>query len=291
MATSNPDVSGGPGPKAGRINLFDLARANAGRLQARYAEAKGGKSDSAAKRIEEFAAYVLANGRISVNMRPSTLADVLHGKALQNMYEHAQEMAALSGREVASVLRERLGEYHDRRLAFEDSFESGRQFRYGALNTGGAGCVKFGIFCILLKPEYAEPEKPLAYVMGDSLTEYTDATGKVDLERLSKDVSTHSHRQYLAAAKHVNVLENVEQHQWAALVCGDSGYIEAIFLETVTCQSFVEVRIQAEEYDKLFRLSFEDFGRKLSEAERALCQCFVTVLRAAQNKAIDLQRV
>jgi hypothetical protein len=273
------------------VDLFDLANQNAPYLAAEFDKAKSARQGKTAESMEAFAAKVSEAGRVSLNLRPSTLAELVNGGEYRNTHQICQEVADLSGKSLDQALRDRLGKYYNRRMAFDAQFDGGSGFYYGALNIGGAGCVKFGVFCLILKKEFALEGKRVAYLKEDSLNRYVDPSGHVDLKALKHDVAPSSHRHNLAGLKHADQLTTTEQSRWTGLLCCDDQFIEAIFTERVAGNSFGEVRVQAREYDKLFRLAFDACGRKLSDGEYALVQSFEVILRAKKNDKLKLERV
>ena len=91
------------------------------------------------ERLTRYSAAVQREGRISVNMLQTTISSFLSVQEHWNMYEWAHSIAGLSPRTTDEILRERLGGFYDRRIAFDHHFENGEGFRYGALNIGGLG--------------------------------------------------------------------------------------------------------------------------------------------------------
>ena len=135
-------------------------------------------------------------------MRPSVLTGLIAGGRHQNVYEWADEQSRLSSRPIMEILQEKLGAYFRRRIHFDDTFDQGRQFRYGALNIGGLGPYRYGQFCTVLRMEFVTPNDLTAYLMRDSLRTYMPTEIDVDTASLQCEVTTHSHVQYLAAVKH-----------------------------------------------------------------------------------------
>ena len=136
-----------------------------GLLPSRLEEAKKASLDGGAL-LDGFAGCIYNTGRISINMRPSVLTDLVARRKYQNIYEWANEHATLSSRSVADILREKLGRYYERRVYFDDSFENGRAFRYGLLNIGGVGADRYGQFCIVLKADFVRADTSVAYLKG-----------------------------------------------------------------------------------------------------------------------------
>lgn len=223
-------------------------------------------------------------------MRPWIAADLVQRDKYNNMYEAVEEEATLSGRHSDDLLRERLGKHFKRRTRFDDVFDEGRKFRYGALNIGGAGSPHYGTFCMVLKQSFPEASDRLAYVKQDSLNGYTDDDGHLDQASFQNDLATHSHRQILAALKHVHEIDS-RKVEWPRMVCSKMDYVEAIFIATIDASKIDEMRITATDHRILWELCFNAHGRKLTDAERALAHDFLQILRATRDKAIRLHEV
>jgi len=273
------------------MNLFDTAAANATSIEQGYLNAKGSKSPEEALTVEEFVELVERDGCVSMNMHPWVLRDVLaNGKHL-NIYEWAEEQANLSGRSVDEILKEKLGRYYPRRCGFADLLDDGEKFRYGCLNIGGAGAPKYGVFCVVLKSQFSGIGKSVAYLVGDSLNEYTDSSGNVDRPRLESEAAPHSSRHHLAGMKHMDQVPSIAKEQRLGMLCSDDDYIEAIFVQDVGFDDFKEVRIKEKDYKSLKKLAFDDFSTKRRRGTHALVSEFNAILRAEKNGKIDIERL
>lgn len=273
------------------MDIFDLASDNAPSLAERFEDVKAKASADEADTLDRFAERVMQDGRVSMNMRPWTLSSLLSTGKHQNMYQWAEEQAGFSGRPLDEILREKLGPYYERRIAFDSAFDDGRLFRYGALNIGGAGATKYGKFCAVLASDFAAGGEDVAYLKFDSLNTYVRAKAEVDEAAISGDVASHASRDKLTALKHVHEIPTVDEHDWPGLVCSDSDYVEAIFLEEVTPQDAEEVRVPEQDYRRLRRLAFDDFAQKRRDGTRALVQDFNDILRADRDGVIRLKRI
>ncbi|MCY2990111.1 MAG: hypothetical protein NTY19_19890 [Planctomycetota bacterium] len=240
------------------MNLFQLAAQNDQELHIRFDEAKN-RSKDGGRQLDVFANCVQSSGRVSINMRPSVMTELVNSGRHQNIYEWAEEQSRLSSRPTAEILREKLGTYFSRRIHFDDAFEEGQRFRYATLNIGGVGPHRYGQFCAVLKPAFVGPNAPIAYLMGDSLRTYMPTETGVDTARLRREVGTHSHVQYLATLKHSAEIPTSSENEWPRVVCREDCYIEAIFLKDVELSSVDQVRIAQAEYDRLFDLAFTDY--------------------------------
>ena len=273
------------------MNIFALAGDNSSSLQARFESAKAEKSLEELATIERFAERVLGTSQVSINMYPWVLAGIIVKGEYKNIYEWAEEQSSLSGRSMDEILREKLGSFCDRRLAFDGSFEHGRSFRYGALNMGGVCGFGDRPFCIVLRQDFPERADAVAYLRSDSLKTYVDAAGRIDEQTLAEGLASHSSRHYLTTLKHIGQIPVTHETEWHLLVCSDKDYVEAIFTGTVTTDEFDEVRVPDAEFDKLWDITFADYGRKRPIGDAALAAHFEMILRAEQEGVICLKRV
>lgn len=273
------------------INLFKLAQDNSSSLQSRFEDFKGKRPPKELATIERCAELVLTTSRVSMNMRPSVLSELIANGPYQNTYERAQELSELSGRSAEAILRETLREYYDRRIAFDGAFEDGRSFRYGALNIGGPGTTSYAQFCCVLSSSSPVDPGDIAYLKSDSLKNYVGRDNAVRKDALARDVATHGSRHHIAVLKHVDQIVAAPEEEWAELICSNEDCIEAIFVRKVTKDEFDEVRITVEDYDELWESAFADLGSPLAKARYAEAQDFVVILRAERDGIIKLRRV
>lgn len=139
--------AGGAGGYAASVDLFATARTNDRDLLARMATITGALSNNDRDAANRFAARVGHEGRISINMRPSVLLSFLVSSRHQNIYEWAAARAFRSSKTAPEIMREQLGPYYERRMAFDGFFLGGDKLRYGALNIGGLGASHYGSYC------------------------------------------------------------------------------------------------------------------------------------------------
>ena len=224
-------------------------------------------------------------------MRPLVLRKLIEGDAYMNVHGVAREESGRSGTSEDGIRREKLNEYHDRRIAFEASFTQGREFRYGALNIGGIGTDKYGELCAVLSPDWTDVHKSIAYLRSDSLRHYVTRDCSVKLDTLRRDVATGDSRHCLAALKHGDRIADLAVGDWAMLVCSSEEYIEAVFVGDVTRDDFVEVRISKDEYDRLWESTFMSFCEPLDEAVSELTANFKAILQADSDGQIHLRKI
>jgi hypothetical protein len=273
------------------LKLVEIADANASALITRYEACHRAKPPAEASQLERFAEHVQKTGQVSVNMRPFVLSNLLADEPHRNMYEWAQDQADLSGRRVTDILREKLGTYHDQRLAFDISFENGKKFRYGALNTGGIGTSNYGQFCVVLKADFPASTPTFVYLQGDSLKTCMNPGGTLNETAVRTGCSRHDQGHLLAAIKHSDDIPRTAEDTWPAVLCSNKDYIEAIFERPLSADDIDKVRVTDADYQNLFNLAFADFTRKLSPAEAAEANDFVQILRAQRDRPVSMERL
>jgi hypothetical protein len=273
------------------LDLFAIARANGPAIQAAFESAVANLPESEAAAAREFAAWVEAEGLISVNMRLYVVVELLNGGRYQTMCEWAKEHARLGGQDAEDLLRRRLGPFYDRRVAFDRAFEDGEGFKYGSLNTGGAGTARYGSYCVILGRSFDGLPDRAAYLPGDSLTVCFGPEGRFDEAAVERHASPHSHRGRMVALRRAAAMFLTARQDWPKLVCSPDQYFEAIFIDEVTLQAIGCVRVPKSEYDRMWEMTFASFGEKRGDAERALMHDFLQLLRAGADGRIQLEVV
>jgi hypothetical protein len=276
------------GGTAAQASLFAMAAENAGSLGERAEDLLSRSSPEHLQILTRYAGLVRQEGRISVNMKQTTISSFFSLRQHLNMYESVRWLADLSSRPAEEILRERLKAFYDRRIAFDHHFENGEDFRYGALNIGGLGSWSYGEYCVVLHQNVSgRPE--VAYLKSDSLTTYMLPGPAVDEESLRQDTAPHNHCHWLALLKHAKELPLVEDHLWAELLCSDRGYVEVIFTGDLTPDEIEAIRLPRPQYDLRFRLAFESFRSPLSDADSFLAEEFRTTLVHLKQKNVPLE--
>lgn len=272
-------------------NLFEMALRNAPSLETDFHSLRSALETGEAERLGRFAQQVHQHGRISINMVQSDLNSFLVFGRHENTYEWARIRAEESSKPVAEILRDRLKEHYERRVAFDSYFEDGEGFRYGALNIGGAGATHFGDLCAVFTDQFASTRRQLAYLRSDSAKTYVISGPAVDEAAIQRDAAPHSHRQYLAAVKHAQQAVRNPEATWPLLVCSKEDFIEAIFAGDATRSDLESVRMPRSEHDLRFEFAYEDFRAKLNYEERAVINDFVQLKRLLKQHNIPLEVV
>ena len=223
-------------------------------------------------------------------MRPMSLLSFLVLGFHQNIYEWSRSRGEGSGKPAEEIIREKLGDFYAKRVAFDRYFEGGETFRYGALNIGGPGATVYGDYCTILQDRvFDDPE--VAYLTADSLKTYFKADGALDEASLREDAAPHSHRHVCACLKCAPDLSATAAVGWAALLCSNAGFVEAIFSAQTTPGDVQAIRIDRSHYRELFEYGFENFREKLTDERRNLVEAFVLIKRLLRQNNIPLEVV
>src|SRR5260370_40171165 len=100
------------------MDFYETCRLNDAAIDAGF-EALLLAADGASKAaLTQFADFVNDAGRLGINMRPMVLLDFLNHNRLLNIPEWASRIAARSGKPAEDAMREKLGAFYERRMAF-----------------------------------------------------------------------------------------------------------------------------------------------------------------------------
>jgi hypothetical protein len=271
------------------MNLFQVARDNAEAFLHRYETVRDAAGE-AVSHLDRFVTMVGNEGRLAVNMRPTVLLRFLALEGgYHNLYEWADDLESRSGQPRETLLRERLKDYYDRRMAFDRFLEDGERFRYGALNLGGLGAIHFGAYCLVFQERFAAGLAELAYLWADSLQRYLLPGCVVDEVGLRRDACLHSHRQFLAALKHGAEAAALAEERWPALVCSRHGFIEAIFLGSPAPRDLQAVRMEQLDYELYSGFLIDAALGRLGGSDRYLVEELDTILSLLEKNSIPLE--
>ncbi len=274
------------------LNLFLLAQTNAKNIVHKFDATLAEMPGHTANSVREFALWVQAESLISINIKLFILVDIINGGHYQNTYLWAQEQSRLSGRPPEELVQERLGDYYEKRVAFDRAFEKGDQFIYGALNAGGVGLTSFAQYCVVLKRSFQSRVEELGEAVclsGDSLKICFSEDGLFDHAAVATAVAPFSERHRLAAHACASEVSSVEKERWPVLMFSQTRYFEVIFVGQVSIDSIGCVRLTENEYHAKWDLCFRNFGAKRSEAERALIHDFIQLRRAELDGTVKLE--
>lgn len=285
--SSDTNAGGRHGAPKPIADLFAIADANGPRLAERFATLLASFPTAEQHILRRFTRQIRDAGRVAVNMRQSVLNSFLTFGEHQNIYEQIAWRAKSSSKSLAELLRQRLGDFCERRLTFDATFVDGHRFRYGALNLGGLGATHFGDCCVVLTKERMR-RPPIAYLRADSLVTYVAPGQPVDLERLRRDAAPSSQRHCLAALKHAADVVTTAPAGWAKRVSSRQSFIEAIFAGPLTPDAVAAVRLSRDDYELRFHHVFEELRGRLDEATRFQVEEFAMVWRHLDEKKIPL---
>lgn len=279
------------------MNLFTIAASNGASFPERIEELRAELPEGERGALDRFTDRALRDGRVAINMRQSVLSSFLATATYQNVYDWAKARARRSTKTEDAILRERLGAFYDRRVAFDRAFEGGERFRYGALNIGGAGATSYGSFCAVIGERAPAELFDVAYLPGDSLKTYLHAAcddpgrAVVDADAIQRDAAPHVNRHHLAALKHGRGVCASPEPRWPSLLSSATDYIEALFVGDLRPSDLQCVRMARSDHDVYFAYAFEDFRAKLGEADRVLVESFVTILEQLEARGVALEVV
>ncbi|MCD4678077.1 MAG: hypothetical protein K8S18_19100 [Desulfobacula sp.] len=185
------------------------------------------------------------------------------------------------------VLKKHLGNYYNSRLIFDNTFEEGKKFKYGALNIGGLGIMKYGEYCVVIKKEKSEKYSTLTFIKEDSLN-YVGESG-LNIEILCQDIANRECVNYLASQKHENDIKEKPIEGWASMICCDNNYIESITTDDILNEHIKCVRISKNDYSLYFDYLYEDFISKLSEIKKYRLEDFRNMQILLNKKGIKLE--
>lgn len=261
------------------INLFEVAENNVERIKSSLDAAAAELVEDQSIVFQSFLVWVRANVNISINIRLFVLVELLNGEPYKNIYEWAAEQADLSGRRREDILRERLGPFYHRRLTFDAALADGQRIRYGCLNFGSAGLTQYGPYCIVLEEDIIDLADAIACWSGDSLQVCFLSDGSFDLSPIQASAVPYNSVQLLVGEECGTEAAKAPEEEWPNLLTSGDHYFEVALIGDVTRERVARVRVLRSEYDRIWELAFDNFSRRLDEAERALVGDFVQLRR------------
>lgn len=175
------------------VNLFTLAAANGPALEDRFDRLLTSSSETDAQLLSDFARIVEAEGRVTVNLPLEDCLEFLKTGRQLNIHEWAEEEARRTGHPADQFVLERLRRWYPRRVGFEDRFDGGHRFHYGALSIGGIGPKRYGNCCAVASDRFLEQRDRLAFLERDSLRHFVDDQGAVRMEDLETSLAEAGH--------------------------------------------------------------------------------------------------
>jgi hypothetical protein len=273
------------------MNFAEICRANVPQLEKSFEEAIRAADTGTASTLMRFAERIVREGCVGINMRPMVLLDFLNRDYLLNIHEWAERVSARAGKPSVEVLREKLGPYFERRMAFDRHFDRGLEFRYGALNIGGLGAKRFGEYCLVFNHGRIAARCTVGWLKGDSLNHYMTDEPTVDEAKLCADCASDDRKHMLATLKHASELVARRPDDWPRMVCREDCYIEAIVEGSLKPDSLGCVRIGKLDFDLYWEYAFIEFTGKLSELDRYRVDAFAAIDERLQAAGVSWETV
>ena len=242
----------------------------------------------------DFAQFIGEKCAISINMLPNTIIKFFILGEYKNVNESRDDMIheleATRGIHISQeiAIKNRLGKWYNSRKIFEDTFDNGKKFKYGALNIGGMGSEKYGDFCVIFSRSRLANTKAV-FIKEDSLKYVTDS--KVNKEKLKNDVADMDHVPYLAVLKHKEDIKMNGLDHSPHIICNDRDYIESIIQEDLLISHIEKIRINSESYDK-YQLYLNNYlTSHLEDLERYIFYDYLHIIQFLKKNGIKLEVV
>ncbi len=232
----------------------DLTATAAGNSPARQALARTVLEAGGSGKLQRFR-WLAASSALSTNVDFDKV--VVYDKAGEVLHTRSYYAERHGGATAGlSVFAKQQGSWLIRREAFEDLWEHGRAFVYGAVNAGGMGVMGgFGPICLVVQdPEQQRPQA-LAAFPADTAARYTDATGAVDGRLAQEEATAWMVRGELAVIQRQSEVKASATHEWPGVLCRPTAYLEAIFAGSLPLEALSEVRLLDEAHEHLEALS------------------------------------
>lgn len=239
------------------------------------------------KVLQKFVQKVIKDGHVSINMKEDALLGTLEDQ-YKNIHELSTSKANGSRQAQRNHTKAHLGKFDEKRNTFETCFKDGKSFRYGALNIGSLGALRYGHYCVVLKLDSFETNRKSAYIKADSLNAYVQ-NGQTDKKRLQNECANHGCRHLLVGEKLSESIQTMSESNWASLVCSNSDYLEVIFLGTVQASHIKVLRMSPKSFDLLYGNGFEAAQEKLSPDEHRLSQKYTKIAEYIEQNNIEVE--
>jgi hypothetical protein len=238
-----------------------------------------------------FTDKIINEGQVSINMRPTTLLDFLASSRYLNIYQWADLVLRRAAKSKDEILKDKLGDYYEKRITFDHHFDNGEDFNYGTLNIGGLGAERYGEYSVIVDREKIKSVGKLGYLDADSLRTYVTTSLTIDDATLSRHCSSDSYNHFLAALKHAHDILKESENRWPIIVCNSDDYIEAIFDVNLQPDQIITVRIAKSDFDLYWEYAFNEHREKLSELDRFRVDIFARIDEYLYNLGINWQEV
>lgn len=276
-------------------DLSQTARANA---QARRAQADATLAADSSGRLERFR-DLSASSVFATNVQLEKLE--LYDRAGAVVDARTCCIVGCGGDEAAglALFVERQEDYFVRRERFEDLWEHGRRFVYGAMHAGGAGVPSFGPICLVLADLASQAPDALGVFPQDTAQRYTDASAAVDESRALSEATAWEDRGALAVVERAAGVLAHSPAEWPELLCSDDDYLEVdvagplelAAIERVLLPEDTRVELERLRAAELLRESDALLGRSISEADSATVRLYDVLHRWRRRTAMTIEGV
>jgi hypothetical protein len=259
------------------VDFFTACGENSASLVTRSEAILSKLEDEHQSRLLTFMESVHRHGQISINMRPTVLLTFLTSGTLLNIHQWAESILKRSRKTKNAILKDKLGDYYFRRMAFDLYFRGGDAFQYGALIVGGLGLERYGEYCAIFSLAKLQLTSGVGYLASDSLRTYVSSKASLDGERIRTECACDTHKHFLACVKLASKICSAPEMYWNRCLCSDDDYIEAIIGGQVTPDAVRSIRIAKTDYLLYWEYAFNEFAGKLSELDRFRVDTFARI--------------
>lgn len=133
-----------------------------------------------------------------------------------------------------------------RRESFEDLWDGGRKFIYGAVNPGHQGTGgRYGPFCLVIRPERVAGSHSAVFP-GNTAELYGRYSGAADAAAAYAQAGCWSFVASIGVAVFGEVVADKPVDRWPQLICGEQRFLEVVTVAPIAFSDVLEVRITKE---------------------------------------------
>lgn len=159
------------------------------------------------------------------------------------------------------------GGWGPRRVGFEDLWDRGHDFIYGAVNPdinhAGVG-GRYGAFCIVIRPARVSGADSAVFP-GNSAKLYGRDNGIADAAAAYADAGGWASVPDMGVAVFGTEAASMPPPDWPLLVCSETQYLEVVTAGPIDFSDILEVRIGAAQHEDLNKWSRLDRRKRLPE--------------------------
>ena len=286
------------------MNIFDMADENSDSLRSRYDSLRTRfQSQSNLPILDEFTELIKDSWTISVNVKQWDINSLLISGRYENVREvkrkdaerlqkYREELEEYRKLELPldKALEGHLKNYHVSRLIFESEFEDGEKFKYAALNIGGLGAQKYGLYCVVFKRKQIKEYSTLVFAREDSLNKYVDYRHGVNVRQLAEDISNRECVHCMTALKHEGGIESTAVCDWPSMICCSQDYIEAITADDLPVAHIDSIRVSKKYFKPHFDLLYKHWLSEVSDdSEKYRLTVFKNMLELMDENKIRIE--